>query len=100
MATFEPGSRAQAAHPPQPSPTPAAAIWRAIAVASRRLAQHRAQALRNQRDVQALSQLDDHQLKDIGLMRSQIESLVADRPTRGAATRPPASTHRVCDAQA
>jgi len=100
MATFEPGSRMQAAHPPQPSPAPAAAIWRAIAVASRRLAQHRAQALRNQRDVQALSQLDDHQLKDIGLTRGQVESFVAERSKRCAWTRPTASTLRVFDMSA
>ena len=98
MATIETGSLRQATLPDRPSTV--RAVWSPVAAAWRCLAEHWAEALRNRRDREILSQLDDHQLKDIGLMRSQIESLVADRPTRGAATRPPASTHRVCDAQA
>ena len=84
MATIETGSRTQAAHPHQLST--ASAIWLSIARAWRSLAQRRAQALRNRRDVEALSHLDDLQLKDIGLTRGQIESFVADRPKQPAST--------------
>lgn len=49
-----------------------------------------ARVLRNRRDVQALSALDDHQLKDIGLTRGDIEAVVAARSHAGPATsRPP-----------
>jgi len=78
MATIDSGSRRQAIHLDQTSTM--FVIWLSVARAWRRLAQRRAEALRNRRDLDVLSQLDDHQLKDIGLMRSQIESLVADRP--------------------
>lgn len=98
MATIEPGSRTQATDPHQLSI--ASAIWLSINRAWRRLAQHRAQALRNRQDVEALSQLDDHQLRDLGLTRGQIESFVADRSRQSATTRHFASTFPVCDARA
>ena len=79
MATIEPGARTRATHPDQP-PT-LSAMCLSITSAWRRLAQRRAQALRHRRDMEVLSQLDDHQLKDIGLRRSQIQSFVTDGPT-------------------
>jgi uncharacterized protein YjiS (DUF1127 family) len=98
MATIEPGSHTPALHSHQSSTT--SAIWLSIAGAWRRLAQRHAQALRNRRDMEALQQLDDHQLKDIGLTHGQIESFVIDRSWHIASTRPMASPFRVCDAQA
>ena len=98
MATIEPGSRTRATYPHQPST--AFAFWMSIARACRRLAHLWAQALRNRRDVEALSQLDDHQLRDIGLTRGQIESFVTDRSMQSTSTRHIASTLRVCDARA
>jgi len=98
MATIDSCSRTQAIHLDQPSTM--STMWLSVARAWRRLVQRRAQAQRNRRDLEVLSQLDDHQLKDIGLMRCQIESLVADRPRQDAATRHAASAHRVCDARA
>lgn len=98
MVTFEPDSRMPTAHSHQPSPAPA--IWRAIAGAWRHLAQRRAQALRNRRDVQALSQLDDHQLKDIGLTPGQVSSFVAGRSRPCACARSADSMLRVFDTPA
>jgi uncharacterized protein YjiS (DUF1127 family) len=98
MSTIQPGSRTQATHRDQTSTV--SAIWSSIASAWRCIAQRRAQALRNRRDMEVLSQLDDRQLNDIGLLRSQIESFVADRPRQGAATSHVASTRRLCDAPA
>lgn len=89
MSTFEPGSclmQASLAHPQSSAP---ANRWRLIAAALRRLAQRHAQWWRDRRDVQILLQLDDLQLRDMGLTRGQIESLVAER----AGPRNP--THRL-----
>lgn len=77
MITIEPHSPAHA--PPRCKPSLVGAIWLSIAAAWQGLMRHRAQALRNRRDLEALSNLDDHQLKDIGLVRGQINSLMADR---------------------
>ena len=79
MPTFEPRFCAQAAHSHQPSPAPVSAVCNPITAAWRRLAQFCAEARRNRRDVQVLSQLDDHQLRDIGLTRGQVESFIAER---------------------
>ena len=53
---------------------------------SRWLAFH-AQARRDRRDVQILSQLDDQQLKDVGLTRGQIDAFVAERCSERARSR-------------
>ena len=75
-------------------------MWLSITSAWRRLAQRWAEELRSRRGIQVLWQLDDRQLKDIGLMRSQIEPFVTDRPRQVVVTSHAASTRRVCDAPA
>jgi uncharacterized protein YjiS (DUF1127 family) len=95
------GSRTQATRNRRP--------WHAISTwlsrAWRGLVQHWAQAQRHRRDVKALSELDDHQLKDIGLTRGEIESVVTGRsPQRLAPPRAPhrsrlAPTHKTAAAQ-
>jgi uncharacterized protein YjiS (DUF1127 family) len=89
MTIFEPASRLPITcpHKLSPAPAPATSIGRSIADAWRCVAQRRIQARGNRRDVEALSQLDDHQLKDIGLARGQIESFVAERLKRSTSTR-------------
>ncbi|WP_457323449.1 DUF1127 domain-containing protein [Roseateles sp. P5_E11] len=56
-----------------------AEIWSPIIDAFFSWATARANAQRNRKDVQILSQLDCQQLRDIGLTRGQIESFVAER---------------------
>ena len=87
MTIFDPRARVRAAH---------LSIWRTIAGAWRRLARHRAQARRSRRDLEALLQLDDRQLHDVGLTRGQVESFVAQRFMLRDETRRSPSTLRVC----
>lgn len=63
----------------QTAPLKIAEIWSPIIDAFFRWATARANAQRNRKDVQILSQLDCQQLRDIGLTRGQIESFVAER---------------------
>jgi len=87
MTIFVPASRPPTACPHKLSHAPATLTGRSIADAWRCLARRRIQARGKRRDVEALSQLDDHQLKDIGLARGQIESFVAERLKRSTSTR-------------
>ena len=48
--------------------------------ASRALAKRWVQAQRNRHDLETLLELDEHQLKDIGLRRGEIELIVGERP--------------------
>ncbi|MEP6874291.1 MAG: DUF1127 domain-containing protein [Burkholderiales bacterium] len=62
-------------------------IWARLTAAWRHLLQRRAEAQRNRRDVQALSQVGDDQLRDIGLTRGQIETIVAGRAWQFTASK-------------
>ena len=48
--------------------------------ATRALAKRWVQAQRNRHDLETLLELDEHQLKDIGLRRGEIELIVGERP--------------------
>jgi uncharacterized protein YjiS (DUF1127 family) len=87
MTIFEPPSRPLATCSHKLSSAPVTSIARSIADAWRCVARRRIQARGNRRDVEALSQLDDHQLKDIGLVRGQIGSFLAERLKQSTSTR-------------
>ncbi|MES1163563.1 MAG: DUF1127 domain-containing protein, partial [Rhizobacter sp.] len=67
-------------------------MWPEISTWLAQTWQRWAQAQRNRHAVDVLSELDEHQLKDIGMTRGDIESVVAARSLQGLA--PPRAPHQ------